>query len=521
VATMDETVKKLKSAYDAVAYVFGAYFRTHPEQIAVAAALRGITAPNVECCRVLEIGCATGSNLIPMAEQLPGSRFLGIDLSERQIETGSNIVRELELTNIELRCQDIMEFPDDAGQFDYIIAHGVYSWVPPVVQEKLLAICHAHLAQRGMALVTYNAYPGWRLKEVTREMMLYHARGATDPAESLALGRQMVQFVRECTPVTTFFRDMVQDHEKRIAAASERYVIHDHMEVVNDPRYFWQFMKEAMAHGLAYVGESSADPNYWLRISDPARETIRKMSTDQLEREQYIDFLVNRTFRSTVLCRSEAAPDAASPASSRIRDVYVAGNPSEAPAGTDALGRASFKFETGDKQITLSAPSAIAILRHLRSRWPAAVPFSELLSAFVDQAAVNSAPNKTADAVERLIEAYHDWRLVELWSRPSGIIATAAGAHPSTTRYARWQASHNQTVTSLRHSPAKLDVAFRDLIPLVDGTRDRKALAEEIVRRSEAGTAPAWPHKNREELDGIVDSALNFLANSRLILKES
>ena len=316
---MDETVKKIKSAYDAVAYTTGTYYQTHPDRLAVAAALRGITSPNVECCRVLEIGCATGSNLIPMAEQLPGSRFLGIDLSERQIETGSGIIRDLGLSNIELRCQDIMEFPEDAGQFDYIIAHGVYSWVPPVVREKLLAICRAHLSPRRVALISYNTYPGWRQNEAIREMMLYRGRKSTDPAESLAMGRQILPFVNDHTPNSGSFRDAIKEQMAQISNAPDKYLVHDHLEVVNNPRYFWQFIGEAKAHGLAYIGDSTAEPNPWIVISEAAREMIERMSEDRLEREQYLDFLVNRTFRGSMVCREEVAREAASPAPNRVR----------------------------------------------------------------------------------------------------------------------------------------------------------------------------------------------------------
>jgi SAM-dependent methyltransferase len=517
---MDETVKKLKSAYDAFAYTPGAYHRTHPEQIAVAAALRGIPAPNVECCRVLEIGCATGSNLIPMAEQLPGSQLLGIDLSERQIETGSNIVRELELTNIELRCQDIMEFPDNAGQFDYIIAHGVYSWVPRVVQEKLFAICRAHLAPRGMALISYNVYPGWRQNEVIREMMLYRARKATDPAQSVALGRQIVQFVAEHTPDSTYFRDAIRDKQKHLSNVPDHYLFHDHLEPVNDPRYFWQFVGEAKAHGLAYVGDCSAAQDPWVIISAQAREMIAKMSGDRLEHEQYLDFLVNRAFRGSVLCREEAALEAASPAPNRVRDVHVTGCPQDVPAGTDKRGRPIFRFGNGDNQIALSNPPGIAVLRHLRRVWPSAVPFTELLTAYVNQGGADPAANNTIEAVEQLLDMCHGCGLVELWSRPTSDLSPTPGDYPRASRYARWQAANNIGLTSLRHTPVNLDEPARHLLLLLDGTRNRKMLADEIVRRSEAGTGPAWSHKNREELEDMVDAVLKFLANSRLILKE-
>ncbi|HEY1923332.1 MAG TPA: class I SAM-dependent methyltransferase, partial [Tepidisphaeraceae bacterium] len=156
---MYKLVEKLQTDYDSVAYDSWPYPQAHPDRIAVVAALQGLSATPVEKCRVLEVGCASGGHLIPMADQLPDSRFVGIELSARQFEAGSKLIRELGLTNIELRCEDLMEFPKDSGEFDYIIAHGFYSWVPLPVRLRLLEICQRHLSRHGLAYISYNTYP--------------------------------------------------------------------------------------------------------------------------------------------------------------------------------------------------------------------------------------------------------------------------------------------------------------------------------------------------------------------------
>ena len=103
-------------------------------------------------CRVLELGCTDGGNLLPMAATLPRSSFLGIDLSGRQIAAGQKMIERLGLENVELRQMDIADVGEDFGTFDYIICHGVYSWVPPPVQDKILEICARRLAppRRGL-----------------------------------------------------------------------------------------------------------------------------------------------------------------------------------------------------------------------------------------------------------------------------------------------------------------------------------------------------------------------------------
>src|SRR5262249_45705279 len=145
-------------------------------------------------------GCASGGNLIPMAEGLPGSEFVGIDLSERQVAQGRATVADLGLGNIDLRRLNVLDVAPDLGRFDYVIAHGGYSWVPAPVREKLLAVCRGHLAPNGVAFVSYNPYPGWHSRQAVREMMQYHTRHLNDPHARVTQGRGLLTFLAQSVP---------------------------------------------------------------------------------------------------------------------------------------------------------------------------------------------------------------------------------------------------------------------------------------------------------------------------------
>src|SRR5262245_10234755 len=123
------------NTYDEMPYDSYPYIQTHPSRLAVIATLFGMNPPAVEKCRVLELGCASGGNLIPMAEMLPASEFVGVDLSGRQIADGQRIVDALGLSNITLRHASILDVDESYGPFDYVICHGVFSWVPDQVRE--------------------------------------------------------------------------------------------------------------------------------------------------------------------------------------------------------------------------------------------------------------------------------------------------------------------------------------------------------------------------------------------------
>jgi len=163
---------------------------------------------------------------------------VGIDLSAVQIAQGAAEIEALRLSNIRLLAMDIMAFDQD-GTFDYIIAHGIYSWVPGPVQDKILALCAAQLAPGGIALVSYNTLPGWRMLAIVREAMLYQTRGVEDPRERVAQARTTLDFLADAVPD----KDSAYGRLLRLAAEHIRqkpdyYVLHEYLEETNEAVYF-------------------------------------------------------------------------------------------------------------------------------------------------------------------------------------------------------------------------------------------------------------------------------------------
>ena len=111
--------------------------------------LFGIETPALAQCRVLELGCAVGGNIVPMAYSLPRATLVGIDLVASQIETAQKFAAASGVQNLELRAANIMDVTPQWGRFDYVIAHGVFSWVPHEVAEKVLQICAEQLTPNG------------------------------------------------------------------------------------------------------------------------------------------------------------------------------------------------------------------------------------------------------------------------------------------------------------------------------------------------------------------------------------
>jgi SAM-dependent methyltransferase len=188
---------KAITTYNEIPYESRPFPQSHPDRLATLGRLFRMSPAPVTRCHVLELGCASGGNLIPMAYHLPGSKFVGVDLSERQVAMGDEAIEHLGLKNIRIQHASIMDVDSSWGVFDYIICHGVYSWVPDEVQAKILKIASENLAPEGIVYVSYNTYPGWHMREMIRHMMLYHANQFQETQERIDQARALVDFLAE------------------------------------------------------------------------------------------------------------------------------------------------------------------------------------------------------------------------------------------------------------------------------------------------------------------------------------
>ena len=472
-----EPVPPTPDTYDVVPYDDRVFYRTHPDVLAAVATLHGLDPVPVERCRVLELGCAVGGNLIPMALGLPDASFVGIDLSESQIATGREVVRALGLPNVELVAKSITDIDASFGQFDYVLCHGVYSWVPPAVQDAILAVCAERLTPNGLAYISYNTYPGWHLRGMVRELMQHHARRFEDPAERVREARrflELVMTVQQRRNPHGPYGAVLQDEAKQLRDAPDDYVFHEHLEDYNAPVYFEQFMARAGAHGLAYVDDARPrDPMDG--IAEELHDAVDALASSGLAREQYLDLLTNRTFRRSLLCHKHRAPDPTRLAARLERlDLTARVRPvSEAP---DLSPGVVERFQAFDTKATISTDDAAlkAMLVRLASLWPRGLSFTTMATELAgdDRA-------RREGLAEALLRCYLAG-LVELHTHVP-VCATVAGSRPIASPLARLQAARQPRVTNLLHRAVVLGDADRLLLQQVDGTRDRSALVDVLT----------------------------------------
>lgn len=298
---------------------------TTPAYLEAYGTLVGLKPPTAKMARVLELGATYGGNIISQAAHNPEATFVGIELSQDQVEKGNKIIGDAKLDNVSLVQGDILNFDESMGTFDYIIAHGFYSWISDEMKDKLLDIISNHLADNGIAYVSYNTYPGWHTMEEVRQLMLFANRGHDESThkEKVLRGKTVGSLVG--AQILNY--DNLKERNSKFLSAlrsvmqkDDYYVGHDHLEPHNDPCYLYQFNDHLKANNLAYVGDADLTLSMVRTYDESIADKLEQLAPNsQADQEQYLDFMLDTTFRKSIICKASAAKDIS----------YAVSNPAE------------------------------------------------------------------------------------------------------------------------------------------------------------------------------------------------
>jgi len=529
----DDAIDQLRADYDTTPYSSVSFPPSAPGQLAAVAHLFGLTTPEVSTARVLEIGCATGGNVIPFAAAHPQARVVGLDLSQVQVDIGRARVQALGLDNLEFVAGDIAGMDLTAmGQFDFIIAHGVYSWVPPTVQEALLAAFRTLLAPDGVAHMSYNVYPGWKSKEVLRDAMQLASGGATTPDEKAREARRMVDFLEEVAPVDGVLARVVAEFQSQSEGFGDSHLLHDELETFNSPCYFYEMLGRARAHGLAFLAEARPEAmfpgNYGPKVEE---HLLEKCGGVQVLVEQYIDFVVNRMFRESLLVHAEREPQIRhNPDRSRFRDLHITAwvPPAEEPTRLDA-SRQEYREADGAMLFT-NDPGIKAALDALSARWPWTLSRHELVDA-VHARLVDGGRTPSAglpDLIDNLmgvliLHGQARYRLHPVSPEP---VPVPLRLDETVRRMVELTGDEGQASTfNVWHETHVLSALDRHLLPLLDGTRDRDALLDALLAALRDNPLPierdgkqvSGEAELRDSLAEHIDALPQHLAEMKLL----
>ncbi len=373
---------------------------------------------------------------------------------------------------------DLEELPEggelgEAGSFDYILSHGVYSWIPPRVRVALLAGARRYLAPMGVAYVSYNAYPGSYLRDMARDILGYHVRDVEGPQRKLAAARELMETIvaiEEPSP----YAQVLREHMERMLRYSTALLFHDDLAEISTPFYFHEFMEHANHHSLAFLAEADLFESQMRDVPDSAGQLMAGLADDVVVREQYLDFFKNRMFRQTLLCHVDA------PVSRELDDGAIERLWISSPARAEAQQAVEGEtFTTSEGySVTTSEPLVQAAMRALGEAWPRALDFPTLLERALQAAGSEAQPELVRARLRVVLLQAYLARMVML----QGCAPPVAGSpseHPLASALARAQhAAGLPAVSSLLHANVRLEGELEPrLLALLDGTRSPSELA--------------------------------------------
>jgi SAM-dependent methyltransferase len=496
-----------KFAYDAVRYESRAMTQAHPDRLYTLGTLYGLAPKPAADCRYLEVGCGIGKHLIAAALTLPRARFVGIDLARTAVERGRQVAADLGLTNVRLEHADLTAWDPGPEPFDYVVAHGVYSWVPAAVRDRLLDLCRRALGPDGLAFVSYNALPGALHRRILWDGLKFHTRGVDDPAAKVARAREYLQLLQAAYAETKDITEAAAGAEATDCLEGTGHLLyHDDLSPTNDPVYLTDFARHAGEHGLRFVGDAKWTSRNMARYPPEVSRLLDEAGrADPLVREQYRDFVTLCRFHNTVLCLGDRspAPDLQPAAVGRL---YVSTLATRGSAAVDLAPGARMTFRTSGKvELTVDVPAIKAVFTALEDATPQRLSVPDL------EAAVGRLLGGLVPAGE-LAGLLLNGTAMGFLDLHGGlaVVATAAGDRPVASPLARLEAATGNLLTTLLHTIIQVeDEPVRALVRLMDGTRDRAAL-----RAGLASLVPA------DQLAAGLDGALRFAAAAGLLMPE-
>lgn len=500
--------------YDELPYDSLPLPETQPDFLAALAHLHGFESPDPSRARVLELGCASGGNLIPLANRYPESECVGIELSRVQAEEGARFVSRMGLANVRILHGDLAALPSDLGEFDYIIAHGVFSWVPPTVQDALLEVCHQHLAANGLAYISFNVTAGWGKLQRLRAALIESSSIDLPAPQRYAQARATLDelALTEADPVV--LKEIVY-----LKTATPSYLFHEYLAEFNVPVTFADFVAKLDAHGLRYTGEAGPR-NAVVELENTWGLIPESMAGRWIEAETALDQALTTRFRRALVSRSDA-PFAQPPCANKLVDLaFYADLTSEEEIDLGAHTEQQFVNPSGHT-FSVAAPIAKAAMMALSMVYPNAVRYDDLYVAAQSVIAEWGVSAESGVAGMQDDAQFREvlFQLVML----HGVMPTVSDRklnsgldeYPCAQSLARMQAMMpGWVVSGARHVAIDLDAPGRTLLTQMDGSHTLDELTAFMhARLLESGLNQAC-----EQVNALVQQQLWLFARQGLLI---
>ena len=467
----------IEEGYDQLPYPGVPVLKTHPVTLATLARVFGLSPAPVSRCRVLELGCADAENLLPMAHGLPSSDFIGVDLSSVQLDLGRRMAEQLKLGNLKLLHCDLTRLDlNSLGSFDYIICHGVFSWVSDEVRAAILRLFQACLNPGGVGFLSYNSFPGWHLLEMLRGMLQRHCSPNLSPREQMREARALFALLEHSSTVAPNDVEAALKPELlRLKQRSDAHVFHEYLTEHNKAFYFEELAAMLKLNGLQHlanaVPETMTPANYGPEVARYVAE-----SHEETEGQQRLDMMLGRGFNSALICRADEPvnrtldPDVIA---EMWFDASVSPDPANSPeVAVTVLSSSGISALIEDKDLKVA-------LSLLNKAQPRGLQFEALFEGVIAQTPSDRPhEDRRLRLLGSLVRLFFGAVVgMATWHPP---MVSRPGEHPLASGLARLQAKEGGPVASQWHQPVTLEAEALALLAVLDGQSSVADLIEQF-----------------------------------------
>lgn len=457
-------------AYDTVAYPTPILAMQTPDRLRAAGLVHGWSAPEASTASVLEIGCGDGFNLIGIATAAPQSHCVGFDLSGEAIARGVELATATGLSNIDLHKGDILDYPHDGKKFDYVVCHGVYSWIPQMVRQPLLELIGARLAPGGMAYLSFDTLPASGPKAAINRFLLRELAGVTSLEQRVTGAVRLLQMLQRNQRAESRLSVQIDQLLNDLAGFDPAYFFHDWLAEFYAPVDLEQFGTDAAAAGLKRAGDAGMYDLFTGDLDEEARAMVEACGDDITKRCALLHmFRGSHQFRREMLVRIDAPPSAIDWADARQKLWFgYLGNRSVVD---DEKGPATKYSDGPDGFVMARDADMITMMDCLLEVSPAELTFDQLRTR------TGIGEQQLSDLLRGAVVL----TLVDVHSTPQNF-SLQPGDRPVASPLVRAMMVDGQQAISLRHSKfVANEEPTRVFLAACDGSRNRAQLADEMA----------------------------------------
>ncbi|MCP3952232.1 MAG: methyltransferase domain-containing protein [Desulfobacterales bacterium] len=509
----------MQNPYDITAYPCRPVSESHPGRLLANCRLFGLSAAPIETASILEVGCATGNNIIPLAYRYPRASFIGFDYSLNQIAAGRAQIAALGLQNIRLEHASIEQMvARSASQaYDYILCHGVFSWVNTELQESIFSLCAKYLQPQGAAYISYNVFPGWNSVNTLRELMLWATRDLQDPQEKVSRAREVINNMASGFDEKVFpyaYAKQFRKLAKKISTHSDGYLAHEYLEDDNLPVYFYQFVESARDYLLGYVTECDLDTVSVVNLPEPFASQLAN-NTDVVALGQHIDFIRNTRFRRSILCHAGRRPTR-NIGSEQIEQFFIQLEARPDKKGlsiSNAPHLTEISLKVGDVTVTFNAADAIMCLALLHEHRNQPISYRKLCqlmmihSSLHDIRKVRQFLNNEMSLISLVFAG-----VLSIHTEPGAYVSHVSDK-PEACGLIRYQIAEGQNwVSTGKHTAIRINDLECFLLGVLDGNHTVSALCELVSTAIDEGkfnlVFPSETKSSRTRTKQVPDKAI-------------